>query len=203
MIIAYVIFLIAAVLIIRLIYKFKYRRFYNLAAKLPGTDKLSILESIWIGLTLSHKKRLFLVLDTCNNDFPMTKLWIMHKLWIVTKDPDTINKIFNSPYTYNKPRIMYRVFVMRNTIVSIDMDEHKRYRRIFNKAFSTPMLQRLPKILDENSKKFIKMMVNTQGSEELNLMEYAGAFTLETFSQSNLNFEMDYFKSYVFDAYDK
>jgi len=203
MIIAYVLFLIAAVLIIRLMYKSKYRRFYTLAAKLPGTDKLSIFESIWIGLTLSHKKRLFLVLDTCNNDFPMTKLWIMHNLWIVTKDPDTINKIFNSPYTYNKPRIMYRVFVMRNTIVTIDMDEHKRYRRIFNKAFSTPMLQRLPKILDENSKKFIKMMENTQRSEELNLMEYAGAFTLETFSQSNLNFEMDYFKSYVFDAYDK
>lgn len=181
-------------------FRWKQRRIYELAKKLPGYDGLSIIESLVLALRLSRKDYIPAIEKYIKNDAPITKIWLVNFFAILTKDAGIIHKVFNTPQTYDKPMIFYQVFFMDHALTPLGGDTHRRHRQILNKAFSMKILQQLPKIFDEKSKKILKLMEPKIGSEEFDVSEYVGALSLESFGKINLNYEIEYFGSDIINA---
>lgn len=180
----------------------KTKRIHELAARLPGHNGLSLLSSILIMLTKKRKDYVSIVISYVKDEYPMTKVWFMNKFLILTKDADFINKVFNSPKTYNKPDLFYKGFMTSKGLITLAGSEHKRHRKVLNKAFTSKMMQRLPEIFDEKSKKIIGNLSEVEDCGEFELLDYIGPFSLETFGKSNLNYEIDYHRSEICDAYE-
>jgi cytochrome P450 len=175
----------------------------ELMKKLPGIDGLSLIESFYLILTTPRKEYIKTVLGFLRDEFPLTRAWFFNQPLILTKDADFINKVFNSPKTYNKPAIFYKGFMTSKGLITLAGSEHKRHRKVLNKAFTSKMMQRLPDIFDEKSKKIIANLKEVENCGEFELLDYIGPFSLETFGKSNLNYEIDYHKSDICDAYER
>ena len=191
-------------LVTLLTYTFSYfwnrRRLYKLAKNLPGRDGLSLFESIAF-VTQTHRKDYIpKILSYIKEDAPMTKIWLFGHLFIVSKNAEFINKVFNSSETYNKPSIVYGILSKNHSIMALNGSEHKRHRKILNKAFETKMLHRLPELFNDKSKLILEKVDANVDREEFELMDYVGAYSLEAFGVKNLNYQIDYFKSDIYDA---
>ncbi|CAG9811948.1 unnamed protein product [Chironomus riparius] len=181
----------------------KIKRIHELAIKLPGHNGLSLLSSLHIIVTAKRKDYVSIVMSYVKDEYPMTKVWFMNKFLILTKDADFINKVFNSPQTYNKPDLFYKGFMTSKGLITLAGSEHKRHRKVLNKAFTSKMMQRLPEIFDEKAKKIIGNLSEVEDRGEFELLNYIGPFSLETFGKSNLNYEIDYHRSEILDAYER
>ena len=102
---------------------------------------------------------------------------------------------------YNKPSLLYRVFSKNHALPALNGDEHKRHRKIINKAFTTKILQQFLIIFDEKSKKILSRIDEKVGAEEFEVMDYVGIYSLESFGQINLNYETEYFQSEIYHAF--
>ena len=181
----------------------KNKRNEELTRNLPGIDGLTLFQSFHLILTTPRKEYINKVLSYLRDDFPLTRAWFFTQTIILTKDADFINKVFNSPKTYNKPDIFYKGFMTSKGLITLRGSEHKRHRKVLNKAFTSKMLQRLPDIFDEKSKKIIGNLSEVENCGEFELLDYIGPFSLETFGKSNLNYEIDYHRSDICDAYER
>ncbi|XP_070496468.1 probable cytochrome P450 313a4 [Chironomus tepperi] len=181
----------------------KNKKNFEIANKLPGINGLSLFESFYIILTTPRKEYINKVLSYVRDDVPLTRATFFNQTIILTKDADFINKVFNSPKTYNKPDLFYKGFMTTKGLITLAGSEHKRHRKVLNKAFTSKMMQRLPDIFDDKSKKIIKNLCQVENCGEFELLEFIGPYSLETFGKSNLNYEIQYHKSDIFHAYDK
>ncbi|XP_070495590.1 probable cytochrome P450 313a4 [Chironomus tepperi] len=135
------------------------------------------------------------------DEHPMTKVWFLNKLVIVTKDADFIHKVFNSQKVYDKPNVFYQGFLVEKGLIVMSGAEHKRHRKILNKAFTSKMMQRLPDIFDEKSMKILDLLEERMDCGEFELTDYIGAYSFEAFGKSNFNYEINYYDSEIFRAY--
>ncbi|KAL7015148.1 hypothetical protein ACKWTF_016302 [Chironomus riparius] len=198
---ASLIFLIVSLTAFYFINNWKTNRICELSAKLPGHNGLSLLSSIYIILTTKRKNYVSKTLSYVVDDFPMTKIWFFNELLIITKDADFSYKIFNSNKTYDKPKVFYQSLLVKNSLLVMSGAEHKRHRKILNKAFTSKMLERIPKVSDEKSKKILNLMEERVNCGEFELTDYIGAYSFESFGKSNYNYEIDYYKSKIVQAY--
>lgn len=181
----------------------KRQRVYKLERNLPGHDGLSFINSLKFIATISRKDYISKLLNFIKNDAPLTKIWVLNHFFIITKDANFINKIFSSPETYNKPSLLYRIFSKNHALPVLSGNDHKRHRKIINKAFTTKMLQQFSKTFDEKSKKILKKLDENADGGEFELIDYVGVYSLESFGKSHLKYETEYFHSEVLDAFCK
>ena len=135
------------------------------------------------------------------NDSKLTKTWFLGYFVVLTKNADFINKILNSPQTYDKVDDLNKKAFLRNGLINLNGDDHKRHRKIFNKAFTSKMLQQLPDIFDAKSKKIIAEIEKNVDCGEFDVVDYIGAYALDSFSQSNLNYKFSHLQSDLFGVY--
>ncbi|KAL7015152.1 hypothetical protein ACKWTF_016304 [Chironomus riparius] len=64
------------------------------------------------------------------------------------------------------------------------------------------MLELLPEIFDEKSKKILNLMEERVNCDEFELTDYIGAYSFEAFGKSNFNYQIDYYQSEIFCAYE-
>jgi len=176
------------------------RRLYKLAKNLPGRDGLSLFESIAFATQTHRKDYIPKILSYIKEDAPMTKIWLFGHLFIVSKNSEFIKKIFHSPETYNKPAIVYGILSKNHSIMALNGSEHKRHRRILNKAFETKMLHRLPELFNDKSNLILAKVQDNVDREQFELMDYVGAYSLEAFGEIHLNYQADYFRSAIYDT---
>ncbi|CAG9811897.1 unnamed protein product [Chironomus riparius] len=193
-----ILFLLVVLLAYLIQFRWKRQRLHDLAKNLPGHDGLSIFESIKLATKISRRDYIPIMSKFIKDDAPITKLWLANYLTILTKDPDFIHKIFNCSKTYNKPKVFYQMFFMDHALTPMGGDDHKRHRRILNKAFTSAVMHNLPEIFNEKAKKIVTKMEEKVGRGEFDLMDYVGALSLESFGKINLNYEIDYFQSEIY-----
>ena len=199
-----VLFLLVTFVTYYVVFRWKRQKLYELAEKLPGHEGFSIWESLYMILTVHRKDYITKVLTYIKDDAPITKIWLLKNLVIMTKDADFINKVFNSPYTIDKPELFYDAFLVKRGLIAINGEDQKVHRKIFTKSFTTKVLQTLPKIFDEKSKRIVKLLENKVNCGEFEFTDYAGSYSFDTLGSSNLNYsEKDHFKSDLFYAFEK
>ena len=178
----------------------KRRRLYELAKKLPGHNELSFLGSLIFVVKISLKDYISKLMSFIKDDATMAKFWFFEHLFVVSKDAEFINKIFNSPETYNKSTLINKIFPQNLSLPILRGNEHKSHRKILNKAFTTNMLQQLPQTFDDISKKILLKIDEKVYCGEFEVMDYVGAYSLESFGLINLNYQKDFFHSEIYDA---
>ena len=199
---AILIFSVVSLATFYILNRWKSQRIYELAAKLPGHNGLSFLSSIYLILTTQRKDYVSTIISFAMDNYPLTKIWFLNKFLVITKDADFIHKIFNSHKVYDKPNVFYQGFLVEKGLIVMSGSEHKRHRKVLNKAFSSKMLDRLPEIFDEKSKKVLQIMEEREDCGEFELIDYIGAYSFEAFGRSNFNYEIEYFQSDIFHAYE-
>ncbi|CAG9812345.1 unnamed protein product [Chironomus riparius] len=199
-----VLFLLVTCVTHYVVFRWKRQRLYALAEKLPGHEGFSIWESFFMILTVHRKDYITKVLTYIKDDAKITKIWLLKNLVIMTKDADFINKVFNSQHTIDKPELFYDAFLVKRGLIAINGEDQKVHRKIFTKSFTTKVLQTLPKIFDENSKRIVKLLESKVNCGEFEFTDYAGSYSFDTLGSSNLNYsEKDHFKSDLFYAFEK
>jgi hypothetical protein len=174
---------------------------YKIAKHLPGSESISLLKSIAL-VTKTHRKDYIpIIMSYVKEDAPLTKIWCLGHLFILTKNAEFINKVYNSPETYNRPSIIYGMLSKKLSLLTLKGSQHEKRRKILNKAFDTKMLQKLPDIFDDKSKLILSKLDANVDCEEFDVMDYVGAYSLEAFGAQNLNHQIDYFKSGIQDAF--
>ena len=199
-----ILFLLVTFATYLVVFRWKRQRLYELASKLPGHEGFTLWDSIYLTLTVHRKDYIPKVLTYIKEDAPITKIWLLKYFAILTKDANIINKVLNSPSTIDKPELFYDAFLVKRGLIAINGEDQKVHRKIFTKSFTTKVLQTLPKIFDEKSKRIVKMLEKKVNCGEFEFMDYAGAYSLDTIGTSNMNYpEKDHFKSDLFYVMEK
>lgn len=188
-----ILFIVTISLAYFIINRWKHQRFYALVKNLPGHDGFSLFESLCLVLTISKKDYLKVILKYIKEDTPITKIWVANKFVVVTKDAEIINKIFNTPFTQDKPYSLYQSFMARRGLITLNGHDYKKHRKIFVNAFKPKMLELLHKVVEEKADKILSNMKEQVGSDkEFDAMHYVSLFTLETIGKSNFNYDGGY-----------
>ncbi|XP_070508369.1 probable cytochrome P450 313a4 [Chironomus tepperi] len=199
-----VLFLLVTIVTYYVVFRWKRQRLYELADKLPGHDGFTLWESIYMTLTVHRKDYIPIVLSYIKDEAPLTKLWLLKHLLVMTKDANVINKIFNSPYTVDKPELFYDAFLVKRGLIAINGDDQKVHRKIFTKSFTPKVLQTFPVIFDEKAKQIMDMLNSHVNCGEFEFMDYAGSYSFDALGTTNLNYDgKSFFKSDMYHAFEK
>jgi cytochrome P450 len=178
----------------------KRRKFYKLAEILPG-HKISTFQAFRLFLLSTPQNVVQNFAKVLQNDSKLTKTWFLGYFIVLTKNPDLINKFLNSPQTYDKVDDLNKKAFLQYGLINLNGEKHKRHRKIFNKAFETKSLQLLPDIFDAKSKLILSEIEKNVDRGEFDVHDYIGAYALDSFSQSNLNYEFKHLQSDIFGVY--
>lgn len=120
----------------------------------------------------------------------LTKIWVGHKLMILTEDADVIHTVFNSPNCINKPEIFYHALTVTNGLLPLSGDRYHKHRRILNKSFMLSTLQKIQPIIDDKCKRMVKILEGYL-NVELDIMEFVGVCALESFGEAQCGYSSD------------
>lgn len=187
------VFLLITLMTFVIQFRFKRRRMYELAARLPGTDKLPLIGVIHHFAWIPIKDYLSTAIKFIQDNAPFTKIWLGPKLVILTKSPEVINTVFNSPQCSNKPDLFYGSLIFTQGLPALNGNAHKRHRKIFNKAFTSKKLEELYDVVLKRAHILVTKLEKKVDSEEFNVYSFITAFALEVFAESNFNHSQDFY----------
>lgn len=128
----FTIFILVTIIVYLIGYLLKRQKLYKQAKALPG-HKLSIFKAFRLFLFSTPKNVIKNVEKVLENDSKLIKTWFLGYFVILTKDADFINKILNSPQTYDKVGDLNKKAFLRNGLINLNGDEHKRHRKTSTK----------------------------------------------------------------------
>jgi len=191
-----------AVVLIYLVFRWKRRRFYELANKIPGQNGLPFIGHLHRLLNPDMKNYCKVIFELCDNNLPLSKGWIGPKLTVLTQDPETIHAIYSSPHCMNKPTFLYNALYTKKGLLTVNGSMYDKHRKIFNRSFKPSILQSLVPVFNEKSLKCMEMLKEQLNKGEFNMYSYTGACSLEAFGKGQMNFEKNFYESDVLDAFD-
>ncbi|KAL7033672.1 hypothetical protein ACKWTF_007672 [Chironomus riparius] len=191
-----------AIVLVILIFRWKRRRLYELANKIPGQNGLPFIGHLHRLLNPDMKNYCKVIFELCDKNLPLSKGWIGPKFTVLTQDPDTIHAIYNSPHCMNKPTILYNALYTKQGLLSVNGAMYDKHRKIFNRSFKPSILQKLVPVFNQKSLKCMEMLKEQLNKSEFNMYSYTGACSLEAFGTGQLNFEKNFYESDVLNAFE-
>ena len=167
------------------------RRFYELAAKLPGDNGLPLIGILHKLAIAKREDYLDILLSNIKDKTPISKIWLGPFMVVATKVPEVMHAVFNSPQCYDKPSIFYGSLFFTEGLLPLSGKVHERHRKIFNKAFTPKRLQELYGIIKDRAEVCVKKLEPKVDQEEFDIYYYIGACSLESFGLANLNYHED------------
>ena len=127
-------------------YFYANRRFYSLAAKIPGNNGLPLIGELhkFAGLDLQNYARQ--VLSYSDPHAAILKVWLWPMLVLITEDADSIHALLNSPHAQVKPAFFYGALFMDEALLACNGRRYDRHRRILNR-FGLPSNQTMLHVL--------------------------------------------------------
>lgn len=176
-------------------YRWKRRRFYELASKLPQKQGLPLLGFLHRFIFRSYKEYLNVVTELIETDKePITSLWLGPLFISVINSPENLQTVLNSPKCQKKPSTIYDVWQCEKGLVLAHGSLWKRHRKILNNAFTLNVLQEFFPIFNNKSLKSIKNLEIYVDNEEFDAYEIVAAASLETLMKGNFNYDQDFMK---------
>lgn len=189
-----------AIATVYFIFRWKRRRLYELAAKIPGQDGLPFIGHLHRFLNPDLRNYVRVIHELCNENVPLSKGWLGPKLALMTQDADTIHAIYNSPQCISKPEYLYNALYTKQGLLSVNGEMYHKHRKIFTRSFKPTILQSIVPIMIEKAVRCVNELKEQVGKGEFNMYKYVGACSLDTFSKTELNFEKNFYGSDVLNA---
>lgn len=182
-----------ATFLVALFVRFRWsrRRFYQLAAKIPGPKGLPIIGSAHKFMTTDPQK----MFNTINNmpngyESSVMKIWIGPELMVFAHTPESLQIVLNSKKCLHKSK-QYDVLLLDKGLIVGSGQTWKNHRKILNPAFGIGILQKLIPTFDEKSKIFVKNLKCEVNKKPFDVYEYMSACSLETLLKSTMDIDRD------------
>lgn len=160
-------------------FRWRRRRLYHLASKLPGPEGLPLIGMAHKLFTTDYTKVFDFLMTVPNGYEAPMKMWMGPVLVVFANTPEILKVVLNSQKCLHKS-VLYDVLVAREGLVLAGGDLWRRHRKILNPAFSIGILQDLIPTFDEKSKIFAKNLEVEVGRGEFDVYGYISACSLET-----------------------
>lgn len=169
-------------------FRWRRRRLYYLASKLPGPKGLPFIGMGHKFLTGDFKK-IFEAIITFSSGYesPAT-IWIGPELVIFADTPEILKIVLNSPKCLDKTPF-YEAFSLKNGLLLSGGDVWKLHRKILNPSFSLNVLQRLVPLFDQKSKILVRNIAVEVGKKPFDIFYYLSACSLETLLNGTMNLD--------------
>lgn len=195
-------FLFTTLTVFLIKFRWSRRRLYQLAEKIPGHNGLPLIGVLHHLALTARKDYLNVVLNFIKENSPITKIWFGPKLVVITKTPEVMQAVFNSPNCYDKPWLFYGSLIFTEGLLPLSGKRHERHRKIFNKAFTPRKLQQLYDIVTERTKICVEKLEDKVGQPDFDVYFYIGACSLESFGVANMNYVEDLYGHELLPAVD-
>ncbi|KAG5684358.1 hypothetical protein PVAND_013593 [Polypedilum vanderplanki] len=184
-------------------YRWKRRRFYELASKIPGPEGLPLLGEIPNFATVNFKDYAKKLLSYADPNSTLIKGWFGPLLMIITEDADCIHTLFNSPNSMTKPWYFYNAIYMDQGLLVTNGEQYDRHRKILNKSFTPSMLQIFIPTFCNKSQICIDHLEKHLDGIPIDIYDYVGTCTLEVFCFGHLNYDRDFYGSHMIELIEK
>ncbi|XP_050438038.1 cytochrome P450 4C1-like [Adelges cooleyi] len=170
--------------------RWEHRRFYQLAAKLPGPPSYPMKGSIYDLNTTPEKVVANIKKAAEKYNYEPIKMWVGPFLFVGVYKPEDVQIVLNSSKALEKG-IIYRI--LRNLagegVFTAPVDKWRRHRRVIATIFNPKFLDQLFPVFNDNNKKLVASLSKHLGeSEPFNLWDYIMTCNLHNVSQAAMGY---------------
>ncbi|XP_037950230.1 probable cytochrome P450 313b1 [Teleopsis dalmanni] len=181
------------------------RRFYKIAWQLPGPPSLPL---IGMGLNMMNPETLLPYLEKISEKYKTPFIsWMGINCVLYVNDPNTMEKVFNSPHCTNKGDF-YRFMssAIGDGLFTSSSPRWNKHRRLINPAFSRQILDNFLPIFNTEANVLLKKF-GTEGQDgkvKLEIYEMLKKSVLEAACQTTMGKKMDFHNdgsAVIFESY--
>lgn len=170
-------------------FRWKRRRMYELAEKIPGPKGLPLIGIGHRFLLPNHRKKIKFHANSGKRSFTsISKVWLGPELLIVINTPEALQIVLNSQHCLNKSKL-YDVLPVNKGLVVANGQLWRNHRKILNPAFSTRAIQQLIPTFDEKAKIFTENLRAEVGRGPFDVTGYMAACSLETILKGTMEID--------------
>ncbi|KAJ7606317.1 cytochrome P450 [Mycena rosella] len=176
----------AAYLLLQLA-KFLYEELTSPLRHLPGPTGTN--------LVLGHFRQIEMdsaITSKWRDEFGPNFQWrgLLNKRGLYTTDTKALNHILVNDYLYQKGPVAKKIVThfLGNGLLAVEMDEHKRQRKILNPAFGVPQIRELTEVFNEKSAQlrdiWMRQIAEDSGSARIDVLVWLRKMTLDVIGQA-------------------
>ncbi|KAJ7125383.1 cytochrome P450 [Mycena epipterygia] len=116
---------------------------------------------------------------------------------LYTTDKKALNHILANDYLYQKGSVAKQIInhFLGNGLIAVEMDEHKRQRKILNPAFGVAQIRELTEIFNKKSAQlrdiWARQITDDSGSSRIDVLAGLRKMTLDVIGQAGFNYEFN------------
>lgn len=171
-------------------YRYRYRKFYALAAKIPGPKGLPLIGNGLIFIGKSFKEYFSSLVDLAPGFESPAKVWLGPILFVTADTPEIVKKVFNSEKCLDKSFIYSALRLVKGLLIG-GGNMWKLRRKIWNPSFNVNLLQNFIPTFNEKAQVMIKNLEKYEENYEFDFYDKIAACTLETLLKTNLDIDRD------------
>lgn len=171
-------------------FRWRRRRLYELAAKLPGPRGLPLIGMAHKFIKTDFKTIFHTVTTITKGHASPAGIWLGPEFVVFAETPEALQVVLNSPKCLDKSSL-YDVLILTKGLLVGSGDIWRAHRKILNPAFSIKVLQPLVPLFDEKSKIFIDNLKAKVGKGEFDIYVYMSNCSLETLLKGTLDMDRD------------
>lgn len=172
------------------IFRYKRRRLYELADKIPGPNGLPLIGLGYKFLIPDYQKVFQILADVSKEYTSPARAWLGPELLILANTPEAMQIILNSPHCLDKSRL-YDVLLLKKGLLTANGEVWRRHRKILNPAFTIRAVQALIPTFDVKSKVLVKSLNAKVDTKPFDISVYVAACSLESILKGTMELDLD------------
>ncbi|KAG5668763.1 hypothetical protein PVAND_016690 [Polypedilum vanderplanki] len=174
------------------IFRFKYRRFYKLAAKIPKLPGgLPIIGATHIFMTAEPKDYLPIMLDMIKKDMVIGSVWFGTQFAVILNTVEDFQKVLTSPNCINKPKLLFDAFFSDSASFCVNNNPHEMRRKLLNPSFTSLMLNKTNFHTNEAIKGFINKINAKSDGKTIDIYHDIAACALRGTLHAHFDYDDD------------
>ncbi|KRF99288.1 uncharacterized protein Dwil_GK11540 [Drosophila willistoni] len=173
--------LVISLTLVWIYYLWSRRRYYALMLKVPGPKIL--------GHTGASKRDLIPLTERFFQKYGNEYLsWVGPFPVYITREPQLIQEILNSPHCVKKSGFVYKVIsnILGDGLMTSENPKWSKHRKLLNPAFKQNILFRFMTIFNTETKNFLKLMDSYVGTGEKDLLTDLLSLAFRTTTQTTI-----------------
>ncbi|XP_050530171.1 cytochrome P450 4C1-like [Daktulosphaira vitifoliae] len=170
--------------------RWQYRKFYDLANKLPGHPSYPLKGSTF-ELPITPEKLMANIKKAAEDfNYEPVKMWIGPILFVGVFKPEDVQVVLNSSKAIEKG-IVYQIIknLAGEGVFTASVDKWRRHRRVIATIFNPKFLDQLFPIFNKNNKKLVEnLSKHLDDAEPFDLWNYIMSCNLNNVSQAAMGF---------------
>jgi cytochrome P450 len=183
-------------------FRWKRRKLYALAKKIPGSDGLPFFGHAFTFMKIDVRNNINDSNALIQHNLPVSKIWGGSLLFIIVNSPDHSQAMLQSTACLKIPFIISRPFLHRYGLIIANGAVWQHHRKILSHSFKINILQQLMPIFNQKCSKFVDKLKPKVGAPQFEIGHFVAALTLETTMTGNFHYDHCFYGSKIIEDID-